>query len=262
MRHSELNYGRQMGCEMEMTVPLVGRGSGHDVQETLASVLSANGLRAIARGYSTDLLPPNVDLAVEHDASIGGENRYRGISWFPIEIKTRVLGGTTDWEAVVPRMLDICRYMGARVNSSCGHHVHVGIPEVNHKLSTIRSLVNLIHRFELIIYGVVAPSRRQNGYATPLSSQSRMLHGCHALSTYRRRLAQFTRRNGLNLSHVLDPEPRVEFRYHHGTLDPEKCRYWMRILNRLVEHATTDPFPFVVPVSLREPGCGCSPAEP
>lgn len=239
MRHSELNYSRQMGCEMEMTMPLVGTGNGRDVQETLANVLSANGLRAIARGYSNDLLPPNIDIGVEHDASVGGENRYRGITWHSIEVKTRILQGVTDWEAIVPRMLDICRYMGARVNSSCGHHLHVAIPEVHHKLSTIRSLFNLIHRFEPILYGIVAPSRRHNGYAMPLPDQSRMLHGCRALRTYRGRLAQWNRRHGLNLCHVLDSEPRVELRHHHATLDAEKARHWMRLLNRIVEHAVT-----------------------
>ena len=34
--------------------------------------------------------------------------------------------------------------------------------------------------------------------------------------------------------------PRIEFRYHSGTLDgEEKAHQWMRLVNRLVEHAVT-----------------------
>ena len=63
--NAELNRSRRIGVEHEMTVPLVGTGTGTDVQRTLADVLTANGLRAIARGYSHSPLPDGVDLAVE-----------------------------------------------------------------------------------------------------------------------------------------------------------------------------------------------------
>ena len=49
------------------------------------------------------------------------------------------------------------------------------------------------------------------------------------------------RHRGLNLIHVFEPSPspRIEFRWHHGTLDADKARHWLRFLNRLVEHAMT-----------------------
>ena len=80
---AELNRTRKIGCEYEMTVPCIGRGNGRDVQETLAAVLTANGIRAIARGYDQSLLPRDVDIAVEYDASVQGESKYAGITWFP-----------------------------------------------------------------------------------------------------------------------------------------------------------------------------------
>src|SRR4051812_35485254 len=122
---AELNLNRRMGAEYEMTLPLVGTGSGRDVQNCLASILTSNGVRAVARDYSHEPVPSGIDVCVERDGSICGETRYQGISWIPVEVKTRILAGPTEWEGIVPRTLDICRYMGARVNASTGHHLHV-----------------------------------------------------------------------------------------------------------------------------------------
>jgi hypothetical protein len=133
-----------------MTLPLVGNGDGGDVQRTLANVLTANGIPAIARSYSSDPVPAGMDVAVEHDSSIQGETRYHGIAWFSVEIKTRILDGIEDWEGVVPKMLDIARYMGARVNQSTGHHVHLSLPEVIERPKAILSLTSLVARIDVV----------------------------------------------------------------------------------------------------------------
>ena len=96
MPTADANRARPIGCEYEMTVPLVGAGSGMDVRRTLAGVPSANGLPAVARGYRHDPLPPGADLAMESDSSARGEALYAGVAWFPVELKTRVLGGVDE----------------------------------------------------------------------------------------------------------------------------------------------------------------------
>lgn len=239
MLYSEINRSRRLGCEFEMCVPRVGRGNGSDVQQTIAEVLTANGIRAVARHYQHTPVPNGQDVAVEYDSSVRGESRYRAVSWHSVEIKTRILNGVPDWESVVPRTLAICRYLGARVNRSCGHHLHVDFPEARERPSVIRSLYNVVHRFEPVLYGLVATSRRENGYARPMEDRARLLHGCRSWASYRRALAGWQRQSGLNLTHVVESEPRVEFRYHGGTLDAEKARYWMRLINRLIEHSVT-----------------------
>lgn len=236
---AELNPYRRMGAEFEMTVPRLGSGNGSDVQRTLAQVLSANGVAAIARGYQHTPVPEGMDVAVESDASIRGESRYRGVAWHSVEVKTRILGGVEDWERVVPPMLAICAYMGARVNRSCGHHLHIAFPEARQRPTSIRSLYNLMHRFEPVVYGLVAPSRRHSGYAAAMPDRARLLHGCRSLRCFQRALGHWQRTCGLNLTHLFEPQPRIEFRYHQGTLDAEKARHWMHLVNRLVEHAVT-----------------------
>jgi len=242
MLAAELNRSRKLGVEYEMTFPLVGSGSGRDVQQALARVLSANGLNAVVRGYSHEPLPVGADLAVEYDTSVQGESRYAGITWHPVELKTRIID-YNEWEAIVPKALEICSYMGGRVNKSCGHHIHVSLDEVHQRSQgpkVIRSLYNLVHRFEPVIYGLVSQSRRNSfGYSSPLPNYPRMFHGCGGIRSYREILSGFERRFGLNLTHVLKESPHVEFRYHQGTLDVEKARHWLRFCLQLTQHAVT-----------------------
>ena len=198
-----------------------------------------NGLNAVVRGYCHDPLPRGADLAVEFDSSVRGESEYAGIQWFPIELKTRIVT-YDEWERLVPKALAICTYMGARLNTSCGHHVHIDFPEARaRKPLAIRSLYNLMHRFEPIIYGLVAPSRLTNDFCRPMPDRSRLLHGCRTKRCFQRALGHWERYYGLNLTHIFAPEPHIEMRYSQSTLDSEKARHWLRLCLQLVEHAVT-----------------------
>lgn len=231
-----LNRTRTIGAEYEMTVPLTGTGGGMAVQQTLASVLSANGVRAVARQYCHEPLPPEADVAVEADASVQGEGRYQGIRWMPVEVKTRILT-YDEWERLVPKTLDICRYMGARVNTTCGHHLHLGFPEFKQDPTNVRSLWNLFHRYDNVLYGLVAPSRRHSHFCRPMPPASKILHGANSLRTIRQRLSNYDRYCGLNLTHLWGDQPRVELRHRDSTLDPDKARHWLRLCLRLMDHA-------------------------
>ena len=50
-------------------------------------------------------------------------------------------------------------------------------------------------------------------------------------------LSGWDRNHALNLTHLVGPSPRIEFRYHQGTIESEKARHWMRLVVRLVDHA-------------------------
>ena len=237
MLTAEINRTRPIGVEYEMTLPLVGTGSGNDVQQVIARVLTANGLPAIARGYSHAPLPAGTDLAVEYDGSVEGESHYQGITWHSVELKTRILTGIEEWERIVPRALAICRYMGARVNRSCGHHVHLGLDEVESDPRVLRSLYNVFDRYDPAIFGLVSPSRRTCGYAQPIPHRAKHLHGCRTLECFRRALSGWERRIALNLTHVFESSPHIELRYHQGTLDADKARHWLRFCLQMTEHA-------------------------
>src|SRR5437762_2686469 len=147
---------RLIGVEVECVLPIVGHGESSDVQELLADVLTRQQIPAIARGYTNRPIPQGYKVAVEHDSSLRDESRYEGIRWAKVEVKTfpmswQQLGG------VLPSTLEIVRYMGARVNESCGLHVHHNLPEVVERPEVVRSLQHLWWRFHRPIYGLVAP---------------------------------------------------------------------------------------------------------
>jgi len=235
---SELNRSRRIGTEFEFVLPQTGSGNGSDVRRTLAEVLTANGLPTVARGYSHRPVPVGAVLAVEYDGSVRGESRYRGINWQSVELKTKILDGIDDWASIVPKALKICKYLGGRVNISTGHHVHISMPEVRENPTAFRSLYNTLHRFEPIVYGLVAESRRTGHYARPMLDQPALLNGCKTLSSISTAMARFPRTNGFNVIHLFDSDPRWESRYHGGTLDVDKARHWLRFMLRISDHSS------------------------
>jgi hypothetical protein len=81
---------RRLGIELEtVLVNTTGRGDTRDVQDVIARVLTSEGIPSVVRPYSRDSIPEGFDLAIEHDSSLRGEQRYSNISWAQVEIKTR-----------------------------------------------------------------------------------------------------------------------------------------------------------------------------
>ena len=234
---AELNRYRRLGVEHECFVPLLGNLTGQEVRQTIAGVLRANGIRAVAREYDRSTLPSDIDVAVETDRSVQGVFAFRDVRFAALEVKTRILT-YDEWERVVPKTLGILKCLGADVNSSCGHHVHIGLPEVRQRPSIIRSLYNLIHRYEpVIIGGLVSLSRRGNGYCQAMDDKSKLLHGCRRLRDFGRVLQHHHKYFGLNMSLLFEDAPRCEFRYWNGTLNAEKARHILRFCLQMVEHA-------------------------
>lgn len=234
---SSLNRTRKIGPEFEGYIILTGSGDARSAQDSLAHALSQNGVPSIARHYSHDPLPPGIKAAVEYDASIVPEQRYRGIRWAAIEVKTCKLDGIDEWEAVVPPMLDLLRYAGLKVNHSTGHHLHLSFDEVSDDPRHVRSLWNLYHRHQDTLFHLVSESRRNNSYCRRLPNEAKFLHGANSVRELRSRLTRFDRYNWLNLTHLFDPSPRVELRSHQGTLDPAKARAWLHLHLAMFDHA-------------------------
>lgn len=234
---SSLNRTRLIGSEFEGCIILTGSGDARSAQHSLAEALTANGIRAIARGYDHNPLPNGVAVAVEYDSSIVPEQRYAGIRWAQIEVKTKPLT-LDEWEATVPPMLDLLRYAGLRVNHSTGHHVHLSFEEMESDPTHVRSLWNVYHRFQDVLFGLVSPSRRNNSYCRRMPNATKVLHGANSLRELRRRLNGYDRFHFLNTTHLLHGEaPRIEVRSHHGTVDPAKARAWLHLNMAMMDHA-------------------------
>jgi hypothetical protein len=239
MLTADLNRNRRMGAEFEATMPLIGGGGAAELRQTFARILTENGVPAVARHYSHTPVPDGFDVAVEHDGSISGETQYRGIEWVAVEVKTRILNGVEDYDRVVEKLLAVCRYLGARVNASTGHHLHVEFKEVVDDPEHLRSFYNVAHRFDHVVFGLVSPSRRASTFCRPLPNRPSLLHECRTLGDYQRLLeaAGLERYWALNMTHLFGEGPRIEFRHHQGTLDFDKARHWRNLCLRLIDHS-------------------------
>lgn len=235
---SEINLNRKIGIEIECVVPIIGRGSNQDVQELLAQVLTNQGIRSCSRCYTPEPLPANCQLAVEHDGSLEPESKYSGLSWSKIEVKTSPM----TWhevEQVLPPALDIIGYMGARVNQSCGLHIHHHFPEAQDRPEVVRNLQHLWWRFHSVFYGLVAPSRRSNAYCRPPQRHdATRFDNCYSYRSLCGKLQSLERYQGLNLVNLVNSNRMtVEWRLHGGTTAWSKIRPWVLATQRWVEHA-------------------------
>lgn len=235
---SGINFHRKIGIEIEFVAPIVGRGTNQDVQALLAQVLTNQGIQSCARGYTPRPLPPHCQLAVEHDTSLRDESRYRGLAWSKLEVKTAPMLWD-EVEQVLPRALDVIRYVGARVNGSCGLHVHHHLPEATSKPQVVRNLQHLWWRFWPVMYGVVPPSRLTNTYCRPPRLvEATVFDRCTTYASLREKISRMERYCGLNLTNLASPERMtVEWRLHSGTTDWNKIRPWVLATQRWVDHA-------------------------
>lgn len=242
---------RLLGVEIECVVPIIGRGDNMDVQHLLVEILRNAGIVGEARAYCHHPLSEGCMVAVEHDSSLRDESRYQGLRWSKIEIKTKpvTFRYLSEW---LPIVLDVVNYCGARVNASCGLHVHHHLPEVVDRPQVVRNLQHLWWRFHPLMYAVVAPSRRANTYCiAPRPEDARLYDNC---TTYRKLCDKLSRANrycGLNLTNLSNRERMtVEWRIHQGTTDWVKIKNWLMATQRWTEHAVTrnchykpDPMP-------------------
>jgi Putative amidoligase enzyme len=235
---SNINPNRKIGIEIEFVAPIIGTGTNRDVQELIANVLTQSGIQAVSRGYSRHPLPRGVQIAVEHDASLQDESKYRGLSWSKLEVKTSPMLWD-EVESVLPKTLDIIRYVGARVNASCGLHVHHHFPEAQERPEVVRNLQHLWWRFHKVMYGVVAPSRQSHMYCRPPRiDDAKQFDNCRTYESLNRKLYREERYTGLNLSNLANPgRMTVEWRLHGGTTDWSKIRPWVLATQRWVEHS-------------------------
>jgi hypothetical protein len=119
------------------------------------------------------------------------------------------------------------RALGARVNTSCGLHVHVGIDKTDTELTT--KLITLVSNFEKAIYASTGTTRRE---------QSRW---CNGLNQYGN--ADTARQNGAHSRyHVANlatgTKPTVEFRAFAATLDAVKVTAAVLMCVGFVERAS------------------------
>lgn len=153
---------------------------------------------------------------------------------------------------------DVCDALDlsdAKVDTSCGLHVHVGAKDLT--VSQLLTVARLYARVESGLYSIVAPSRRSGQYSgawgskfeealvfddAPLHTRKDRLDAAiyGSLSEAKRaeanRSKHSCRYHGLNFNSLI-LYGTLEFRLHHGTTNADKILNWAAVCTAIVEWA-------------------------
>lgn len=164
-------------------------------------------------------------------------------------------------QAFIEQIDEVCEALEkveARVDKSCGLHVHVQADDLN--ATGLFSLIRLYCRVEAGMYSVCAPSRRRGHYSAAWAAdiEAGMLMDTRLSTTERSKRLDVlmydsldeaervksckakhdSRYHGFNLN-ALHVHGTIEFRMHHGTVNPGKIIPWAVLCGRLVDYAAS-----------------------
>lgn len=213
-------------------------------RDELLTSLNAAGVDVEFRGYTH---ARTTVWKVVSDSSINGEN--------PFELVSPVLEG----EGALPKLktaLLITRGLGARVNRTCGLHVHFDARQMTAK--QLKNLVVNYGRLQELIDKWMPASRRGDANRYCKSIDSRTIREAERISdadTLEDALRKIERAQGRDRYFKLNLQSywrhkSVEFRQHGGTTDPNKIKSWVEFCARLVEFSKHARFEANEPIDL------------
>lgn len=213
------DFNRTFGVEIEVY------GA---TRENIIEKANQLGLSIVSEGYNHTT---RNHWKIVSDGSINGANGC--------EIVSPVLSGSEGLE----QLRKVCRALnraGAKVNSSCGLHIHFGVNDFT--LDNFKNLVLSYLANEKKIDAFMPNSRRR--------SNNRFCQSLGAVSNIKSRL-----RNAESISNIVNMFPSrcfklnvqsfnrhgtIEFRQHSGSTQFSKIKNWILICARMVEFAKSN----------------------
>lgn len=212
---STLTFGIEIEC--------VGLSQG-----AAAAALQRAGVVCMTPGYTHETM---ATWKVVPDGSLRGRNGA-------CEVVSPVLSGT-DGLAEVRTVMKILRDAGARVNESCGMHIHIGVDQLSKEEHV--AIMEMYHAWQWAFTAWVK-ERRINGSWARLrdAHQTRNLvtswlntNGRSALN----RVAEYNNRYyALNVASFAR-HGTFEFRSHHGSLNGTNAAAWIALHLAFIENA-------------------------
>jgi hypothetical protein len=214
------------GIEIECCVP-GGYGMHVAVGNGIAERLREAGVGCWYAGYTH---ARSTDWKIVTDSSISAPDGFVGLEFVSPPYSDE---GIAKVETVC-RILAEC---GARVNKSCGLHVHIGAHALS--INAMKQLARIYHDYESVIDSLLPPSRRQsNTYCVPLRAHTdlRAINRAVSVQEIQRAVVGGTRYAKLNFG-AYWKHKTVEFRQHSGTVDAVKITKWVFFCQQLVDLA-------------------------
>lgn len=134
----------------------------------------------------------------------------------------RVLAKQSELQGVMRKVGKLLRNVGARVNDSCGLHVHIDMRPRDPDESYRR-----LRNVQPLLFAMCPPERLVNSYCEPNQTQ-----------TLREELLDEERYRAINAV-SLDKHQTLEVRLHHGTVDTRHIALWAGLLCRIVDRGAT-----------------------
>lgn len=209
---------RRFGIEIECIVPSVRQ---------LEVELRSSGIEVLYAGY-THRRMDEWKLVTDSSLSVGGMIGH----WETIEVVSPPLKGE-EGLAQLKTVCDVLARVGAKVNRSCGLHVHCDAASL--RTEDIVRLYKLYGRYESTIDSMLPPTRRGSGNSfcrSIVDAASRM----YGVTTWRdiSRLLYGSRYHKVNIESFVR-HGTVEFRQHSGTVEYEKIANWVCFVQALVK---------------------------
>lgn len=214
---------RRFGIEIEFLVPSLSS------VDRLAQEMADRGLVCTLEGYNHDTRD---HWKITTDSSVGGSGSTQG--WVGRELVSPPLSSKAG-RRQVELACEALAAVGARVNRSCGLHVHHDARHLTE--DDLLRLAALAVHYADETDELVARSRREaaaNTYAARFTQWD--LDALRHLGL-KRFAAQTSRYKTLNLAAFLR-HGTVEFRQHQGTVEAEKVLAWVDLGQAMIRAAT------------------------
>ena len=193
-------------------------------QRTLKNALEAAGIRCEIEGYNHTT---KSHWKIVSDASLSGRNTF--------ELVSPILKG----ESGLRELEKVCKVLEdrhAKVNISCGTHVHMDATGMN--LKTWKNIYKNYARLENVIDGFMPESRRNNTYCKEFRNLTnfetridRAANLCEIADIFDN--CRYFKINPVSYAR----HNTCEFRQHSGTVEYIKISTWIRFLNNLIDYS-------------------------
>lgn len=201
------------------------------VKSILKEAIEAAGLHAHETGY--DHHDSKTSYKLGHDGSINPDGQ--ATQGGTCEVVTPILKNLSSLKTVCKALNE----HGAKVNKSCGLHVHIGAESFTD--DDWRRIVVNYGRIEPIIDSFMAKSRRANNayYCESIINAARRVEAYGPYLTRRDIASEIgDRYHKVNLR-AFDSHHTIEFRQHQGTTDFVKIENWVKFLTSFVTYCRT-----------------------
>ena len=193
-------------------------------REEIAQRLREAGVACYVEGYNHR--DHRDHFKVVTDASLQGNNTA--------EVVSPILKGKKGMQTL-EKVCKVLNEINAKVNKSCGLHVHFGLDKVD--FTTYRNIFINYAKLESVIDSFMPQSRRENNYCKSFRVFGNNIYEMLQYANSKDEVANiFSGDRYFKVNPVAYRRHNtIEFRQHSGTTDYEKMSNWIEFLKSLIE---------------------------